>query len=342
MTGGSEGQDIRDLIGMRSPFAFALVALYVLTCFTCAASTLSGVDHPGPVFAAAALCSTGAIVLTATAGDPLPLRYAIPVSAIGPLSCGLVFSVIPAPPSSALQTWTLGTSVALYTVMCVRGRTPLAWMGLVATVGVTLWWSVSTGQGVGYGIAFGVVNTAPLLMSSFFAYTLRPLSRSIFELRRRSTARVALEAAAAAVLDERDSQLERLDEMARPLLERTVHGPDLSAAEVLSCTLLEAELRDSLRARALVDPRLRHSVRTARGRGVNVVLLDDRAEDLAPDVRDALVTSTAEHIDRIDHGSATIRLLPAGRPLLATMLVDAGETYRIEYKHDGSIAEAAH
>lgn len=329
-------QDIRDLIGMRSRFARGLVALYIFACFLCAGSTLQGVVTAWPIFLAALLCSIGAVVLITTAGDPMFVRHAVPVATLGPASCGLVFSVIPAPVANSLQTWTLGMSVVLYTVMCVRGRIALAWAGLGTTIAITIYWAVETGQGAGYGIAFGVLNAAPLLMSTFFALTLRPLSRSIFELRDQSTSRVASEAAAAAVLEERDSQLRHLDEMARPLLERTVAGPELDEDDVLSCILLEAELRDSLRARGLAHSSLRAAVRAARGRGVTIVLLDDHVGvDLHPDVRDAVAMSATEHIDMIQSGSATVRLLPAGRPALATMLVDSEETYRVEYEHDG-------
>lgn len=334
------GQDIRDLIGLRSRFATGLVALYIFTCFLCAAATLDGVSSPWPIFVSAGLCSIGAITMITAPGDPLPWRYTAFIAALGPVSCALTYSVIPVPVSSPLQTWPLGTSVALFTALCVRGRTSAAWAGLGTTVAVTIFWSVQTGQGAAYGIAFGVINAAPLLMSTFFAFTLRPLARSVFALRDQSTTRVASEAAAAAVLEERDSQLRRLDELARPLLERTVHGPDLAPEEIASYTLLEAELRDSLRARALVTDRLRTSVRTARDRGVSVVLLDDRADvELDTAVRDLVVDSAAEHIDRMPSGSATLRLLPAGRPALATMLVDSERTYRIEYEHDGRAHE---
>ncbi len=237
--------------------------------------------------------------------------------------------------TSALQTWPLGASVAIYTFMCVRGRTLLAWTGLASMLGVTIHWS-ATGQGLGYGLSLAAVNVAPLLMATFFAFTIRPLGRSIFELREQPTLRVAAEAAASAVLDERDEQLRRLDEQARPLLARIVDGPDLFADERLVCELLEADLRDSLRARGLLDGRLSQAARAARSRGVQVVMLDDRGDiELDGTAHAALAASAASQLDSICTGSATVRLLPAGRPLLATMLIDAGETYRVEYGHDG-------
>ena len=76
---------------------------------------------------------------------------------------------------------------------------------------------------------------APLLMATFFAFTIRPLAAAIFELRRQSTVRIASQAAAAAVLEERDARLASLDALARPLLQRN------DAKSVLTNLLAERE-----------------------------------------------------------------------------------------------------
>lgn len=333
-------QDVRDLLGMRSRAALSIVVLYAVTCFTCALSTLDGMTTPWPALLAAVVCVAGGFTLIGAPGDPLPREVSLGLIAVGPVSSGLVFSAMPVPATSALQTWPLGCSVAIYTFMCVRGRTISAWIGLAAMIGTAIAWAVITGQGIGYAIGLSAINVAPLLMATFFALTIRPLGRSIFELRAQSTVRVASEAAASAVLDERDAQLRRLDHQARPLLGRIVAGPELLADDILVCQLLEADLRDSLRARALADTRLSQAARAARSRGVQVVMLDDRGDaELDDSVHAALTSSAAEELDGLAAGSATVRLLPAGRPVLATMLVDAGETYRIEYGHDGEPIE---
>ncbi|SNT26696.1 hypothetical protein SAMN05421642_112112 [Rhodococcoides kyotonense] len=335
---GHDGEDIRDLIGIRSRAAYWIVGFYTLAAATCALSTLNGVDPIWPVAVALCVIAAGALFVVTTPGDPLPRRAALALSAVGPITCSLVFVAIPVPLTSPLQTWPLGMSVVIYTFMCVRGRTPLAWLGLLMSVAATVVWAVATDQGAWYGLSYSLINAAPLLMATFFTFTIRPLGRSIFELRRQSTERIAAQAAAAAVLEERDVQLERLDELARPLLERAVSGPDLGPEEQMACIILEADLRDSLRARRLADPVLQESVRAARRRGVGVVLLDDRADaELDADVRATVVESVARCLNGLENGSATIRLLPPGRPVLATMLVDAQEsTYRVEYANDGS------
>jgi hypothetical protein len=333
-----DGEDIRDLIGIRSRAAYWIVGFFTLAAATCALSTLDGVDPVWPILVALCVTAAGALGVVMTPGDPLPRMAAVALAAVGPITCALIFVAVPVPLTSPLQTWPLGMSVVTYTFMCVRGRTPLAWLGLLMSVGVTVLWAVSTGQGAHYGLSYSLINAAPLLMSTFFAFTIRPLGRSIFELRRQSTERIAAQAAAAAVLDERDAQLERLDALARPLLERAATGPDLGPEDSMACIILEADLRDSLRARRLVDPVLQESVRAARRRGVGVVLLDDHADgNLSDEVRATIVASAAGCLDGIESGSATIRLLPPGRPVLATMLVESQEsTYRVEYAHDGS------
>lgn len=71
-----------------------------------------------------------------------------------------------------------------------------------------------------------------------------------------------------------------LVEVARPLLQRIAAQRDLlDAAFRARCRAVEQQLRDDLMARALIDPRVRGSVRAARRRGVVVSLRDDRPVD---------------------------------------------------------------
>lgn len=334
-------QDVRDLIGMRSRAAYSVVALYAVTCLVSALATMEGMTSVWPPLGSVAVCVGGALILLASPGDPLRLRPSLALILVGPVSCGLVYSVMPVPASSSLQTWPLGASVAIYTFMCVRGRTLFAWVGLTLTIGSSLFWAVVTGQGIAYGLSFSGINVAPLLMATFFAFTIRPLGRSIFELRIQSTLRISSAAAASAVLEERDAQLERLDEQARPLLGRIVDGPDLNADELLACELLEADLRDSLRARGLAGSQLSQAARSARSRGVQVVMLDDRGEvPLDAPILTELTASAAAQLDSIDSGTVTVRMLPPGRSTLATILHnDSDDTHRFEYGPDGTIVE---
>ena len=71
---------------------------------------------------------------------------------------------------------------------------------MLGMIAVALTWSLSTGQGVGPGIAISIFNLGPLAMGTVFAYTLRPAARTIVELREQATERIAEQAATAASL----------------------------------------------------------------------------------------------------------------------------------------------
>ena len=81
----------------------------------------------------------------------------------------------------------------------------------------------------------------------------------------------------------------------------------MDSTEKLACELLEAQLRDSLRAPGFQKNHVIDAVRAARNRGVEVVLLDDHGMDGAnADVRDRIHSSivrelTAIHARKSDH-----------------------------------------
>lgn len=332
------GQDIRDLLSMKSVAAYAVAGFFVLACAVCATATLDGVSAVWPPFVSVLVFAGAVVVLLGAPGDPLGARATVLLTVSGPVAAAAVFAVLPVPLNGSLQTWPLGMSVVIYTFMCVRGRTLAAWVGLALTMSVAIGWAVVTGQGFLYGLSFSAINIAPLLMSTFFAFTIRPLAAAIFELRRQSTVRIASQAAAAAVLEERDARLASLDALARPLLQRIADGPDPTDEEILACRLLEAELRDTLRARGLVRPDLARAARSARARGVEVMLLDDRSPNaLDDDARERIVAAASSALDAAEAGAVTVRLLPPGRPVAATILLDdlGDGAHRVEYDHTG-------
>lgn len=222
----------------------------------------------------------------------------------------------------------------IYTFMCARGRTVAAWVGMLA---VCVVWAARSGQGAGYGIAISLINLALLVMASFFTWTIRPAARRIFALHRETTLRVAVAAADTAALAERDRRLRQPDEIARPLLARIARGYAVSADDRIACQLLEAHLRDTLRALALDTPALAQPVREARARGVEVVLLDDRGMDDADEaVRTRVHGQVARLVAAAEDGTLTVRVLPPGQFVLATILDSgAAASTRIELGHDG-------
>lgn len=328
--------DVRELIGLRTPAATALVVAYVVTFAIVAWATRPAEGLVAETIAWLVV-SVGAVAIIRAPGDPIPLLWTAYLTVVGPISVGLLLLVVPVPIDGLLQLWPLAASTAIYTFMCVRGRTPWAWAGVLAMIATCMAWSTLTGQAATYGLAISAVNLAPVAMSTFFALTIRPAARDIFALRSQAIARAAAEAADSAVLDERDRQLARLDALARPLLQRLADNEPLAEQDEQACALLEAHLRDSLRAPTLAVPGVATAAHAARSRGVEVVLLDDHALDTAPHpARERILSAVVNALERAASGTLTIRILPPRRHALATIVYSTPEgIVRSEYGHDG-------
>ena len=329
--------DIRALLGMHTVAARILVGVYAVAITIITIETRRGLSVFWPSLLSLLVLIAATIVLIAAPGDPLPWPATVSLSAAGPLAAVLTLSVVPVPLAMPLQAWTHGGATTIYCFMCVRGRVGSAWAGMVATMAVYVVWAHLTDQGVLSGFVTTVIDLGPLGMATVLSYTLRPNAKLTFELRAAAERQIADEAAAAAALEERDQRLGLLNELARPLLERIVDETPLNAAEKLSCELLEAHLRDRLRAPALIEPAINELVRDARIRGVDVDLIDDHGmEDADDQVREAILRAVADALRTVDCGAVRVRILPPGRPTIASILVRSeDDVRRVDYDHRG-------
>lgn len=209
---------------------------------------------------------------------------------------------------------------------------------MVAVVAVCAAWAAATDQGAMAGVAMSAISFAPLVMATFFALTFRSTAAAVFELRAQSRRRAAEDAATSAGLDERDRQLARLDYLARPVLEKIASGSGLDAAERQACGLLEASLRDRLRAPGLMTDEVAEAARSARVRGVQVMLLDDGGLTMVhPTISGRVSIAVSAALRGAEGGVVTARILPPGRPKIASILVsDSSDDVRIELDADGS------
>ncbi len=361
MTGGRR-RDVRELLGMATVGARRwVVPAYCLTF----AVVISGTRPVAGIWAlswvALAMLTAACAIIMFADGDPLPMWATVVLGAAGPVALGLVLIDLPGPLTQGAATWPLGAATPVYAYACVRGRIAVAWTGLTIMVGeVSLWAYLTFGDP--FAATRHVVDYAVIIMATFFALTIRPAAVTIFALQERSSDEVVREAAARAALEERDAQLHRLDELARPLLRRIAAAAaaarvavmagerkavagrmagdaELTPEERAACALLEAHLRDTLRARVLVDDEVSAAVRSARSAGVEVVLLDDGGGvQWGEPLRAALLP----HLAAASGGKVTARVLPAGRAVAMTVLVTApgagsDETERSEYDADGAL-----
>ena len=330
--------DASTVVGMQTRGAAVLAAVVVVVPGVLGWAT-GDVDRPWLYLAAIVLIAGGALALLAAPGDPMDWR-ATAVTALVP-SVALVAAVYSAAPASAQAGITVagGLGGAVLAFTCIRGRVVTAWAGWLVSAAVTL--AVDRLDGPQPTMVDTVLpNVAVLVMATFFTTVAWPRADQIYALRRQTERQSAAEAAERAAIAVRAQQLAYLDERARPLLLRIASGP-IDEQIVTECGLVEAALRDRIRAPALDVPMITEAVWAARARGARVLLLDDRdprGRDGAEPL-DAVHAAAAAALGRADAGcDVTVRVLPTGRSRMATLTVDRGDgLQRWEFGRDGRL-----
>lgn len=317
---------LRELLGLRGGTVWLFLVLLELTIVLYMVRNLDIAEPLPAVTALIVMVLAGALVLVVP-GDPLPCPVTIFVALAGPVATALTTANLSVPRAHHM-VWTTFAISYLLAVLVLRGRMASAWAG-VAGVGVVIAIDGARAWLTPGAIVAAFVPIGTVIAISVFALIMRPTQRSLRQLREESTAQAAAEATMAAANAERVRQLARLDRVARPILERIAEGAALSVAEREQCRLLEAELRDGLRAPHLVTEELSGAARGARARGVEVVLLDDGGFTDAPQwLRERVIEAATRELDAANDGTVTVRILPPGRRVLATVLAQARESDR--------------
>jgi hypothetical protein len=219
-----------------------------------------------------------------------------------------------------------------------RRRPGAAWVGYGLMAAITFAWSFSVGRNPSEAVTLLDTHAAILFVATLFALNLRRTARRIneFDLRAVGSAVEAAEGATSAQIRKR--RVVELRASAAHLLESLVNdGPPVDARSKRGYATAEALLRDGVRGRSLMTPRIAAASTSARERGVEVTLLDDRGQGLTTgDAMVRLSEIVVEQLDGIDGGSVTVRLAPMGRRVAVSIVTaDATAHPRIELDDDG-------
>ncbi|MGV9415842.1 hypothetical protein ACWDOP_38600 [Nocardia sp. NPDC003693] len=327
---------LRELLGLRGSAAWTFLLILEVTIALYMARNFGQAPLWAVIVSMALIMSAGALVVV-TPIDPLPLPIAVFAAVAGPVATALTI-LTPAGDRAQPSVWTAFVASYVFTGLVLRGRIRTAWAGVAATAAVLV--VAGIGSHLHPNTVLGtVVPIGTVAAISVFVAVMRPMQKSLLILREDAMLRASAEAAMDAAEGERSRQLARLDRVARPILERIAEGAELTAAEREECRLLEAELRDGLRAPQLVTDELSGAARGARFRGVTVVLLDDGGFAGVPEwVRKRVIDAATKELDAANSGSVTVRVLPLGRRVLATVLAHAPDhDRRTEIDTDGQV-----
>jgi len=314
---------LRELLNMRGRGAWqflillqATLGLYMVHNF--------GTIRPIPAVLALVLVAVAGAIVVLVEQEPLPRRATLFVIAALLVACVLSRSF--PREGVTVSPATIFAANYVFAILVLCGRFWVAWGGVAAVALVVLLTGLA---GTDSPFTAADVPMMTIAAVSVAVAIMGPTQRSLRVLRTEATMRAAAEATMAAENAERDRQLAELDRVARPMLERIAGGADLNPAERAECRLLEAELRDRLRAPQLATEEIGRAARLARARGVEVVLLDDGGfTGVSRTVREQVFELAARELTDAESGTVTIRVLPPGRRLLATVLVDGAHADR--------------
>lgn len=214
-------------------------------------------------------------------------------------------------------SWYVGGMGVLLGIVAVRGQALFAWLGSVL---ITL--VVIGAAGVGGILTAGVVGMVVLIAAG--QGTARALARADRELAELQASEKASQIAitsAESSARERRNRLQNVLKLALPALSFiSAKSGKLNASEREELINLEANLRDEIRGRLLVNPEMREAVTAARGRGIQVLLLDEGGlESLSENERQHVLSKIAAAISSVKAGKVTVRS-PRGESFVVTVV----------------------
>lgn len=237
------------------------------------------------------------------------------------LSNLLVLVPITVPGYPSYAAWSLGTGWLLSVLLLFRYGPATAWAAMGAMGFTTLLWAVVFDRGPGVAIELMVGQVVALTIWTVVAWWSNHLMVSVAatELETRESESGLL--ASQTTLAMLELRLTALTDRVRPTLVGLAGFQSLSPSLRTAAALLEGELRDQIRAPSLSDRRLVAAVREARSRGVEVVLLDDRGPGpLADELLKVICARSVRILERTTEGRVVIRLLPASREAVASIV----------------------
>jgi hypothetical protein len=240
------------------------------------------------------------------------------VAVVGALATAIVANAgIGAGETGTYASWYVGGMGVLLGIVAVRGQAIFAW---IAAILVTL--VVVQAAGLGGILTAGVIGMVVLIAAGQgTARALRRADRELAELQEsEKTSQIAIWSAESSAR-ERRSRLQNVLEQALPALSQiSSKSGKLNQSERESLLNLEANLRDEIRGRSLVNDEVRKAVTAARFRGIQVLLLDEGGLDaLTEKERKHVLSKVAGAIDSVKEGKVTVRS-PRGESFVVTVV----------------------
>lgn len=228
-------------------------------------------------------------------------------------------------------SWCTGAGSDLSRGLLMRGRPVYAWAGSAATTLATAYWVISTGRPLLMIFTYMLGHYFTLVSWHGVAH-LSTRATTQIAATQRETARLQAQQRAHEEADRiMTSRMASVRQRVTPLLTQIADGKAPTPKLRSQAYLLEAELRDEIRAPFFTGTSIVTSAQAARRRGTEVILLDDSGDNTTIDdqVRTNAVNYVTKFLNVTQSNRVVIRLNPPRRPTLLTIVTD-DTRYRLD------------
>lgn len=228
-------------------------------------------------------------------------------------------------------SWCTGAGSDLSRGLLMRGRPVYAWAGSAATTLATAYWVISTGRPLLMIFTYMLGHYFTLVSWHGVAH-LSTRATTQIAATQRETARLQAQQRAHEEADRiMTSRMASVRQRVTPLLTQIADGTAPTPKLCSQAYLLEAELRDEIRAPFFTGTSIVTSAQAARRRGTEVILLDDSGDNTTIDdrTRTNAVNYVTKFLNITQSNRVVIRLNPPRRPTLLTIVTD-DTRYRLD------------
>jgi hypothetical protein len=292
-----------------------------------AALNIGELKTPALGVVALALLWAGLVILGLVQGEPLGLGWTVGIMAIVTATTAISTTNVLHPDDPHYATWPLGAMTFLLFVLALRGRRSYAWIGFVALAIVSIAGALIDNADVVKVIYDVARQSATLLIGTLFAIVLRRATQTITSLHNAQVSRAAVAATSATAARDRDEQNHRLEQDARPALERIIASAPFTTEDLRQFDLLAENLRGGTQESGSGGTPIAAAVRAARVRGLNVTFVDEGGSPLTAEERGQVENALMPLLTELDRGSITVRLSADGSEEIATIVIEQDGVY---------------
>ena len=308
--------------GARAIAAGLVLVHFILVAYECAAHSYW--HWPPAALSFIALLPPAVLLLRKWPDALLPRWVAqLTVVVIGAVNF-LVLPQIVTTGWPGYASWCTGAGNDLSCGLLMRGRPVYAWAGSAATTLAIIYWVFSTGRPLFMIFTYMLAHYFTLASWHGVAH-LSTRATTQIAATQRETARLQAQQRAHEEADRiMTSRMASVRQRVTPLLTQIADGKAPTPELRSQAYLLEAELRDEIRAPFFTGTSIVASAQAARRRGTEVILLDDSGDTTTIDdrTRANAVNYVTKLLNITQSNRVVIRLNPPRRPTLLTIVTD--------------------